>query len=792
MQLDSVPPLSYNAVMHVTALPRTRRLREGWGLLGLCLSLVLVTCLAMASSGWTDGLQILVAVGLGGFVIGLISAKSGLPAGLCHWFSLIIGFAWSFRLVATLIPAAQTWSEQRAALWHRLIDWIVQLHERGTTSEVLLFTLHLSLISWMVSYLATWFIFRSELAARRGQTYRAWLAVLPAGIALLINLAFAPNDLTGYFILFLLISLFLVMRFNLFVREQIWEQARVDYQDANVAAHFIHVGMVLSGVIVALAWLSPPVLPVYKDILRSLARVPWPSLQEKWPAWLAPPRVARVPTASAPTEVVNRLVLGGARHLGDRPVLGVAAPAQLRYWRTGVFDRYTGSEWRNSDEWEILFGGDYKPLPMVDYRARASLSYTVTALSPDQSVLVMAAQPSWVTLRARATLSYADQEPDSRGVQRVDTLSVVRSRVALNPGDQYLVTTRVSQATAQQLRQAGDDYPDWIVPRYLQLPPRLPERVKQLAQRLTAPYASTFDKAAVLEDYLRHAIAYNESVDAPPVGRDPVDYVLFESRQGYCDYYASAMVVLARAAGIPARLATGYAQGAYQADTQQFIVSEKNAHSWVEIFFPDYGWIEFEPTATQPAIGSALSLQTRQPAAADTPARQQSEQINSNPRSPAQVPPPETSSAASPEHRFDPQSGVGEATVSQLVAVIGLLFIAAAAGGWLIYRRRRCALSRAECVYRDMVHLAGRAGVRVRAWQTPFEYASAVGRLAPEAQPSAWRIASLYTRQRYASQGPTAAEQVELERAWQALRARLTRAAVRGWLRRRAASDNTT
>lgn len=783
LQLDSVAPLSYNAAMYVTARPRTRWLREGWGLLGLCLSLVLVTCLAMASSGWADGLQILVAVGLGGFVIGLISAKSGLPAGLCHWFSLIIGFTWSFRLVAALIPTTHTWPEQRAALWQRLIDWFVQLNQRGASDEVLLFILHLSLVTWMVSYLANWLIFHNEQAARRDQTYRAWLAVLPAGILLLITLAFAPNDLTGYFILFLLISLLLAVRFNLFVREQIWEQEQVRYQAGKVFVHLVPAGIALSGVIVALAWLLPPAVPVYRDILSSLARLPWPSLQEGWPAWLAPPRAPRVPDSSPPVNAVNRLVLGGARHLGDRPVLAVVAPPQLRYWRTSVFDRFTGVEWQNTDEVEVRFGGDSEPLAMVDYRARRSLSYTVTVLSPDQNVLVMAAQPSWVSLRARATLSYADQEPDDRGMRRVDTLSVVRSRAALSPGEQYLVTTQVSQATAQQLRNAGDDYPDWVVPRYLQLPSRLPERVRQLAQRLTAPYATAFDRAAALEDYLRHAITYNEAIDAPPAGRDPVDYVLFESRQGYCDYYASAMVVLARAAGIPARLATGYAQGVYQGDTQQFIVSEKNAHSWVEVFFPGYGWIEFEPTTTQPAIGSAVPLQTRQPTAVNTPVSQQSERSDNNPRSTTQEQPPAPSPAAS-DQQLTSQVAADGVTISQLIAIAGLLLVAAAAGSWLIYRRRRCALSSVECVYRDMVRLASRAGVTARAWQTPFEYANAVARLAPDGRPFAWRIAGLYTRQRYAGQGLTAAEQAELERAWQGLRVRLARAAVRGWLRR--------
>jgi hypothetical protein len=122
-----------------------------------------------------------------------------------------------------------------------------------------------------------------------------------------------------------------------------------------------------------------------------------------------------------------------------------------------------------------------------------------------------------------------------------------------------------------------------------------------LGRDLTAAAPSVYDRALLLESYLRK---YPYSLDVPgaPMDRDVSDYFLFDLRQGYCDYYATAMVVLARAAGVPARLVTGYASGQYDSSNNQYIVTAADAHSWAEVYFPGYGWVEFEPTAGLPAI----------------------------------------------------------------------------------------------------------------------------------------------------------------------------------------------
>jgi hypothetical protein len=112
---------------------------------------------------------------------------------------------------------------------------------------------------------------------------------------------------------------------------------------------------------------------------------------------------------------------------------------------------------------------------------------------------------------------------------------------------------------------------------------------------------TAFGKASALESYLR-TFKYELNLPAPPENRELSDYFLFELQKGYCDYFATAMVVMARAIGIPARIAVGYTHGSYDPIQQRYIVTEENAHSWVEIYFAEIGWIPFEPTPAQPAI----------------------------------------------------------------------------------------------------------------------------------------------------------------------------------------------
>ena len=109
------------------------RVREGWGVLLLSLSLTLATSLAISGAGWTRGLNLIPIVSLGAFVIGLMIAKSLLPSWMGHLFSLTIGFAWSFRLVTTLFPSAYGWELSWAWLWWYIYQWTVTLFGGGVS-----------------------------------------------------------------------------------------------------------------------------------------------------------------------------------------------------------------------------------------------------------------------------------------------------------------------------------------------------------------------------------------------------------------------------------------------------------------------------------------------------------------------------------------------------------------------------------------------------------------------------------------------------------------------------------
>ena len=125
-------------------------------------------------------------------------------------------------------------------------------------------------------------------------------------------------------------------------------------------------------------------------------------------------------------------------------------------------------------------------------------------------------------------------------------------------------------------------------------------QIVEAGRDATRGATSAYDKAVAVENYLRDSFTYSTQVPTVPPDRDWVEYFLFESKQGYCDYFATAMVILLRTQGVPARIAAGFAPGDLDESTGVSTVRENHAHSWVEVYFPRYGWILFEPSSIRP------------------------------------------------------------------------------------------------------------------------------------------------------------------------------------------------
>lgn len=162
----------------------------------------------------------------------------------------------------------------------------------------------------------------------------------------------------------------------------------------------------------------------------------------------------------------------------------------------------------------------------------------------------------------------------------------------------YEVVSESGLPPAADLRRASPDYPEAIRRVYLDLP-QLDPRIRDLARQVTAGDSSNYDRTSTIESYLRTHFTYT----LDPVGirpDDPIGSFLFQARQGYCEYFASAMAVMLRTLGIPARPVNGFQTGTYNHVGKDYVVRARDAHTWVEVYFPDYGWIPFDPTPADP------------------------------------------------------------------------------------------------------------------------------------------------------------------------------------------------
>jgi transglutaminase-like putative cysteine protease len=315
--------------------------------------------------------------------------------------------------------------------------------------------------------------------------------------------------------------------------------------------------------------------------------------------------------------------LGGPFAQDDRMVFRAIVGDKF-YWRGDSKDIYTGKGWEKSDvvyeaiaeprthKWEEeMFKGldtekvtaslnfsELEKLPLIFYpgQLRQILAYT-----PSNAAIVYDRKSNHLeTIRGEDLLRgsrLADPKRRASGTQELHVSPV--NLVS------YKLVAEAPVISVKKLTEAGTNYSEEIRRSYLQLPNELPARVKELAETITKDAKTPYDKVRAIESYLRTGGRFRyETKDVPTPGPDQdfVDQFLFESHRGYCDHFSTAMTVMLRSVGVPARWVKGFAPGTEIGETedhQKIIeVRSKDAHSWVEVYFPQYGWIPFEATTS--------------------------------------------------------------------------------------------------------------------------------------------------------------------------------------------------
>lgn len=280
----------------------------------------------------------------------------------------------------------------------------------------------------------------------------------------------------------------------------------------------------------------------------------------------------------------QRMDLSVRGELPDDLVMRVRASAPSM-WKAAVFDTYDGGAWTGVEDSVPLSGSAPFGYPS-EFRS----------LGPRQTV----SQTFYIEAELPNSI-FAASQPEQiwyEGGLSVDELGGLRTDSTLTPGMVYSVVSTRGAATAAELRALPEGTPEALeeLERYLQLPEGVTPRTRALARSVTRGATNTYDKVKAIERYLSENFRYSLDSPVPPPGQDAVDHFLFDTDVGFCEQFASATTVMLRSLGIPARVAVGYTPGGRNPFTGYHEVRASDAHSWIEVWFPQVGWYEFDPT----------------------------------------------------------------------------------------------------------------------------------------------------------------------------------------------------
>ncbi len=578
--------------------------------LGLALTVAELACLI---GWWFGGLQLKTGYAVTSLILigwtGLFLRLGGLVRPLIFWLWSLADLAVRTAYPINLAPidtgiSQAAWSALSADVMvvaGRTGHWLAGIIAGRLTYDPLAIALIWSVLLWPVCAWMGW-------AMRRGKA--ASLALAPSLVLLAGILGFLRQNLNGL-LPFIGASLLLIILSGQVNRERGWEQSRIDYSTElrfDLAFYALPLALIIfTASLLASSISIQKIIDSFQrmvtdtsgrgqSVARSLGLEPKPIQSNPFAPYTWPnlPQVHLI--GSGPE--LSREVAFYVSISDPASTAGSAqtAPQRPYYWQGMTFDIYTGSGWTTT-QYQINQYSAGERASLTDLAGQRVIDAQIN-LVLDQGGILYA--PGLVASVDHA-YSIAWRRPGDVFAASVSAPT-------------YKTQALIPAFDADQLRQAGSDYPDWVIQRYLQLPEDVPNRVLALARELTATQATPYDQAKAIEAYLR-TIPYTLDLPAPPGNQDVADYFLFRLRKGYCDYFATAMVVLAREAGIPARLATGYASGAYDAGNARYVVTQADAHSWAEVYFPGYGWVPFEPTSSRPELtwlgqpaGSELSL----------------------------------------------------------------------------------------------------------------------------------------------------------------------------------------
>jgi len=544
---------------------RFRLTPDGWQE-GISLILLFITLeIAVRSieqAGWLTPQPSFTLVLVIAVLTALVLAKSRLRNAVRYAVVIILGILmifWQSAVVLSFSPGVP--GDNLVQSWWRVLT------TTRPSESTLPFAIFIAAVVWVTGYVSTWYVLRRR---------NGWVAVGLGALMALVNLSNLNRSDYIFLFFYLIAAALLVGQLN-WTRYFHYFPGDSTGQVRRGAFYFMASVLCLSIVATSVAWYTPE---IHADRLETLISSNMPkgeNIEEYWAnIFAAVPRKQRFLRSDEQDE----LSFGTFFDIGEEVQFTINS-SQPHYWRLRAYDVYNSTDWTNSPS-----------AGQVLKRGAASPS---AAIFPESSKITYSVIPriwSDILLVAGEFISSDALEVNRIQVAGEDTVSVT-ARLPLRPEERYTVTSSISLYTAGDLSRAGDSYPSWVTSRYLQLPSALPERVKRLSARITANARSPYEKALAINSYLA-GLTYSLDIKPPPAGTDAVDYFLYTQKSGNCAYFASAMAVMLRSAGVPARFSVGYLPGEQDKASGNQLLRAKQFHAWPEAYFPGLGWIEVE------------------------------------------------------------------------------------------------------------------------------------------------------------------------------------------------------
>ncbi|HEX4216375.1 MAG TPA: transglutaminase domain-containing protein [Candidatus Dormibacteraeota bacterium] len=742
--------------------------------LGLGVLAAIVVAASTVASGWVPGLDSIVPVSIVAVVF--VGGLAMLPfLGVWAVLGLSIVAAPAAALLAFGGPALHSGVP---GMFRPLGRWANDILLGDGFGDLTFVHAQIAGLFWIAAAWFAWCLMRWR---------QPLLALIPGTAVIATNALNHPNGQNGYIVGYGAVICFLLL-WTSYRRSLSAATRRVVRLGSDVRVDFWTTGGLLTVAVILIAAILPPMSNTNRTVtIQNGMFQSWAELEGQI-ASLGPFSNGQVSIG-----FTFNAELGGPLQESQTPIFAYSATGDAA--NPFYFQGVTMTATRDG-EWQFDSGGDDVAQPAGQTvhwegstHGEVAETFSIHMLHPVGQDPVLLPFSGRLTTVSRPTILVAPRQPGRRARASGDGILSLDELEAQAAGrSDYEFESDFSIATSEQLREASTDYPAWLdsyrnftnsataAPGHWSADgyrsAQVLTRIHDLAMTVTQGADNPYDEASAIEAYLRDGNIYSYSLNpkAPPQGTDPLAYFLFQSHQGYCQYFASAMGDMLRSLGLPVRLVSGFTGGTYSFADNDYVVRSGDAHMWVQVYFPGYGWINFDPTPN--GFDQA-------PAGGPQPGRcPECGQATPNPH------PTSASPTARPSsHPAPPGGGSGGGSSSVPSWLAPLMAGLGSAGGAALLVLLFVAWLRPRSldgVWRRSLRLSGLAGIRLDGGDTPGEVGERIALVLPQAAAPARRLAGCVAVAAYAPPWLAAGEFEGAMAAWRELRPHL----LRGWLRR--------